>query len=438
MPINILMPALSPTMTEGTLAKWLKTEGDSVESGDVIAEIETDKATMEVEAVDDGVIGKIIVQAGTEHVAVNDTIAVLLEEGETDTDIGAAETSDATVQADTPKVPLSLDSQKIEKTQKTDSSVMSSSSSGDRVFASPLAKRIAKDKGIDLSTIKGTGPKGRIIKADVEGFDSKALTVQKDISSSSSQSASSSVVQKSSGPDAKALSDMLGMEYDEIPNNNIRKMVASRLSESKQTAPHFYLNIDCELDALLDLRKKINAQADGAYKVSVNDFIIKACALALKDFPDANVAWTDDAILQFKSSDISVAVATDNGLITPIVKSAETKGLRTISEETKDLAGRAREGKLQPHEFQGGTFTVSNLGMFGIKQFSAILNPPQGCILAIGAGVQQPVVKDGALAIATVMSCTLSVDHRSVDGAVGAQFLKYFKQYIENPFGMLV
>jgi pyruvate dehydrogenase E2 component (dihydrolipoamide acetyltransferase) len=301
--------------------------------------------------------------------------------------------------------------------------------SGTRVFASPLARRIAAEKGVDLSGIKGTGPHGRIVKADLE---KSPLPSGKGLGEGAAKPPASS------GINAKKQSELLGMEFTEIPNNNIRRVVASRLLESKQTVPHFYLTIDCLIDDLLAAREKLNADAKGAYKLSVNDFVIKAVAMALKAYPAANVAWTDDAILQYESADISVAVATPNGLITPIVKAAETKGLREISEEVKDLAGRAREGKLKPVEFQGGTFSVSNLGMFGIKDFGAIINPPQACILAVGAGIQQPVVKDGQLAIGTVMSVTLSVDHRAVDGAVGAEFLQYFKRFIENPVSMLV
>ncbi len=299
--------------------------------------------------------------------------------------------------------------------------------SEDRIFASPLARRIAADKGIDLSSIHGTGPHGRVVKSDLnktpspqrgEGRGEGAL--------------------RSEGIDAKKQSNLLGMSYTEIPNNSIRKIVASRLLESKQTVPHFYLTIDCRIDDLLAAREKLNADAKGVYKLSVNDFVIKACAMALKAYPAANVSWTDHAILQYDHADISVAVATPNGLMTPIIKAAEEKGLRQISEEVKDLASRAREGKLKPVEFQGGTFSVSNLGMYGIKDFGAIINPPQACILAVGAGIQQPIVIDGQLAVGTVMSCTLSVDHRAVDGAVGAEYLQFFKRYIENPVAMLV
>ena len=437
MPIKVTMPALSPTMTDGTLASWLKAEGDTVEAGDVIAEIETDKATMEVESVDEGILGKILIQAGTEGVPVNEVIAVLLEDGE---DAGAidgflandngAPAAAPTATEEAASAPASTEA------PTTAPAAAPVASSGDRVFASPLAKRIAKDKGIDLATIKGSGPRGRIVKADVENAQPGAAPAA--TQGTSAPAATPAAKPAPTGPDAKALADMLGMEYEEIPNNNIKKVTAQRLSESKQTIPHFYLTVECELDGLLATRKELNAQADGAYKLSVNDFVIKAAAMALKAYPAANVAWTDDAVLQFKHADISVAVATPTGLITPIVKAAEEKGLSTISGEMKDLAGRAREGKLKPHEFQGGTFSISNLGMFGVKDFAAIVNPPQSCILAVGGGVQKPVVVDGEVQIRTVMSVTLSTDHRSVDGAVGAEFLQYFKKYIENPMSMLL
>ncbi len=416
MPINILMPALSPTMTEGTLAKWLKAEGDKVKAGDVIAEIETDKATMEVEAVDEGTIGKILVAAGTANVAVNAPIAVLLEDGESAADISKAPASPAPAQKTVTveqHAPAAAPQKTVERT-------------GDRVFATPLARRIAQQKNIDLKALKGSGPHGRIVKDDV--INVKPVTT----------TAPSSAPVMSSGPNAKTLAQQLGMNFTELPNNNIKKVVARRLLESKQTVPHFYLTIDCRIDELLKARQRLNDEAKGAFKLSVNDFVIKAAAMALKAYPAANVAWTDDAVLQYEHADVSVAVATPNGLITPIIKKAETKGLKQISSEMKDLAARARDGKLKPEEFQGGTFSVSNLGMFGIKNFGAIINPPQACILAVGAGIEQPVVIDGMLAVGTVMSCTLSVDHRAVDGAVGAEYLQIFKSYIENPVAMLV
>jgi pyruvate dehydrogenase E2 component (dihydrolipoamide acetyltransferase) len=419
MPVNILMPALSPTMTEGTLAKWIKKEGDVVKAGQVIAEIETDKATMEVEAVDEGILGKILVQSGTANVAVNTPIAVLLEEGEDSSAISSAPAPKAVpVQTAAPTVAPSVSAPTV---------THSVSNTGDRVFASPLARRIAEQKNIDLKSVKGTGPHGRIVKEDVDNAKTGAVApVPK-----------TSTAPASSGPDAKQLADMLGMEYTEIPNNNIKKVTARRLTEAKQTIPHFYLSVDCVLDKLLAARAQMNDAADGAYKLSVNDFIIKANAMALKAYPAANTSWTDDAVLQYQHADISIAVATPNGLITPIIKKAETKTLSEISNEMKDLAKRAKEGKLKPVEFQGGTFSISNLGMFGVKNFQAIVNPPQSCIMAVGAGEERVVVENGQMVVRTVMTVTLSTDHRSVDGAVGAEYLQHFKKFIENPVLML-
>ncbi len=429
MPTEILMPALSPTMEEGKLAKWIKKEGDSVEPGDVIAEIETDKATMEVEAVDEGVIGKILIDEGTDGVKVNAAIALLLEDGEDKSALdgykagGKGEDKEEEKSSDTK--PSS--SNKESKSQSSSSSSVlkenKSQNNDGRIFASPLAKRIAEQKGLDLSQIKGSGPNGRIVKADVEAA-----------STDGQGNAQQASVTKGSGTH---LADKLGMEYELVPNNNIKKVTAKRLTEAKQTVPHFYLSVDCQLDTLLAARKQINDAANGEYKLSVNDFIIKAVAQALQSYPAANTSWSEEGILQFKHSDVSVAVATPDGLITPIIKRAEEKSLRQISDEMKDLAGRARENKLKPEEFQGGTFSISNLGMFGVKEFSAIINPPQSCILAVGAGEQRPVVENGDLVIRTVMTVTLSTDHRSVDGAVGAEYLQHFKRYIENPVMML-
>ncbi len=423
MPINILMPALSPTMTEGTLAKWLKKEGDTIKAGEVIAEIETDKATMEVEAVDEGKLGKILIAAGTANVAVNAPIAVLLEDGEDASAISAAPTAAAPKAASAASAPSPVSAA---PTSAAPAALVAAS--GTRVFASPLARRIAEQKGVDLKSVTGTGPHGRIVKSDVE--NAKAGGPAPATKSASSAPASS-------GPDAKALADMLGMEYTEIPNNNIKKVTARRLTEAKQTIPHFYLSVDCVLDNLLAARVAMNEAADGAYKLSVNDFIIKANAMALKAYPPANVSWTDDAVLQYKHADISIAVATPNGLITPIIKAAETKSISEISNEMKDLAKRAKEGKLKPVEFQGGSFSISNLGMFGVKNFQAIVNPPQSCIMAVGAGEERVVVENGQMVVRTVMTVTLSTDHRSVDGAVGAEYLQYFKRFIENPVMML-
>jgi pyruvate dehydrogenase E2 component (dihydrolipoamide acetyltransferase) len=425
MPIKVFMPALSPTMTEGNLAKWHKKEGDTVKAGDVLAEIETDKATMEVEAVDEGKLGRILVPAGTQAVKVNTMIAVLLEDGENDNAIdvmvkGApAGATPANIMPSTENAAKPVGAPPAAPAQ----AAASVAKTGDRVFATPLAKRIAKDKGINLASLKGTGPNGRIVKADLEGAKGGAV-------------ASSSAAAPQLSGDEKV--NAFGMVYTEIPNNNIKKITAKRLLESKTTVPHFYLTIDCNIDQLLAVRETLNKAGKDKYKLSVNDFVVKACAMALKAYPAANVSWTEAATLQFKHADISVAVATPNGLMTPIVKNAEEKGLAAISGEIKDLAARARDGKLKPEEFQGGTFTVSNLGMFGITNFQAIINPPQSCILAVGAGQERPYVDDGQVKIGNFMSCTLSTDHRTVDGAVGAEFLQFVKRFIENPATMLL
>ena len=426
MPIEILMPALSPTMTEGNLAKWLMNEGDTVAAGDVIAEIETDKATMEVEAVDEGVLGKILVPGGTEGVQVNQPIALLLEEGE---DAGALEGYSAGgAKAPAPAPEKSAEAKTSPTTAPTAPSPAPAADKGARVIASPLARRMAQQASVDLGAVTGTGPQGRIVKADIEGAMAGGAAP--------AAVAAAAPVAAPAGPGARQTADSLGMGYTLQPNSNVRKIIARRLSESKQTVPHFYLTVDCEIDGLLTARKRINEEH--GLKISVNDIVIKAAAMALKKVPAANASWDDEGILLYDRADISVAVATPAGLITPIVKAAESKGLEAISTEMKDLAGRAREGKLKPEEFQGGTFSVSNLGMFGIREFAAIINPPQGCILAVGAGEERAVVRDGQLAVATVMSCTLSVDHRVVDGAVGAEFMATFKRLIENPLAMLL
>jgi pyruvate dehydrogenase E2 component (dihydrolipoamide acetyltransferase) len=437
MPVKILMPALSPTMTEGTLAKWHVKEGDTVESGDVIAEIETDKATMEVEAVDEGKIGKILVAEGSEGVAVNEVIALLLEEGEDESALDGADTSAAGA-APAAEEASEAAPAKSEASEKDSPAPSAPVSTGDRIKASPLARRIAANDGVDLASVTGSGPRGRIVKRDVEAAKSAkpaAKTASEEKTAPSASSAPAKAAPATSGwnPDLTGLP-----EYEEIPNSGMRKTIARRLTESKQQVPHFYLTVDCELDNLLATRKQLNEKAGDGVKISVNDFVIRAVSLALKKVPAANSIWTDKATLQCKKQDISVAVAIDGGLITPVVRDAGSKGLAEISSEMKALAGKARDGKLMPEDYQGGTFSVSNLGMFGIKEFSAIINPPQGCILAVGAGEQRPVVKDGALAIATVMSCTLSVDHRAVDGAVGAQFMAEFKKLIEDPLSMLL
>ncbi len=436
MATTILMPALSPTMTEGKLAQWLKAEGETVSAGDVIAEIETDKATMEVEAVDEGVLGKIVVAAGTDGVAVNSVIAVLLEDGEdlSDVDIAGlaaaaapaspapaspAPASPAPAPAAAP--PVAAPPAPVAAAQAA-LPAAAVAASGTRIFASPLARRIAADAGLDLGHVSGSGPRGRIVKRDVEAAIASGV-------SAAAPAAPAAPV---------AVGAMPGMpDYIAIPNSMMRKTIARRLSESKQQAPHFYLTVDCRLDELLELRKKLNNNATD-FKLSVNDLIIRAAALALKQVPAANASWFEDEIRQWQAVDISVAVAIDGGLITPIIRAAEGKGLKQISAEMKDLAGRARDGKLLPEEYQGGTFSISNLGMFGIKEFAAVINPPQGAILAVGAGEQRPVVNDGELAVATVMSCTLSSDHRVVDGAVGAEFMQAFKLLIEDPLKMLL
>ena len=439
MPVKVLMPALSPTMTEGTLAKWHVKEGDTVESGDVIAEIETDKATMEVEAVDEGKIGKILVAEGSEGVAVNEVIALLLEEDEDESALDGADTSaaGAAPAAEAPSEPASSSAPaQSDAPAKASPAPAAPVSGGDRVKASPLARRIAANDGVDLASVTGSGPRGRIVKRDVEAAKSAKPAAE----SASAEKTAPSAPAAAAAPAASGWNpDLTGLpEYEEIPNSGMRKTIARRLTESKQQVPHFYLTVDCELDNLLATRKQLNEKAGDGVKISVNDFVIRAVSLALKKVPAANSIWTDKATLQCKKQDISVAVAIDGGLITPVVRDAGSKGLAEISSEMKALAGKARDGKLMPEDYQGGTFSVSNLGMFGIKEFSAIINPPQGCILAVGAGEQRPVVKDGALAIASVMSCTLSVDHRAVDGAVGAQFMAEFKKLIEDPLSMLL
>jgi pyruvate dehydrogenase E2 component (dihydrolipoamide acetyltransferase) len=413
MPITILMPALSPTMTEGNLARWLKNEGDSVSPGDIIAEIETDKATMEVESVDEGVLGKILVAEGAEEIAVNTPIAVLLEEGEDSGVLASFETAAAPAAVPPVLEPAPAVAPALQP------ATASAAPTEERVLASPLARRMAKQQGVDLAAVNGTGFDGRIVKADIEAYAGGAPVV-----------ASVEVLGATVAGEAS---------YDLVPANNIRKVVARRLTESKQQVPHFYLTVDCTIDELLKVRTDLNARAkDCEFKISINDMVIKAAAVALMQVPAANASWSDEGIKQYKQADISVAVAINNGLITPIVRNANDKGILAISNEMRDLLVRAREGVLAPEEFQGGTFSISNLGMYGVKDFQAVINPPQGCILAVGIGEQRPVVKGGALAIATVMSCTLSVDHRVVDGAVGAEFLAAFKLLIEGPLGLLL
>ena len=430
MPIQILMPALSPTMTEGNLSRWLKKEGDTVKAGQVLAEIETDKATMEVEAVEEGRILKILIPGGSQAIKVNTPIAILAEEGEEKL------TADAAMASFSKKAPNAASSAPSGKADQGATAPSASNTapqaasqashapqSGERIVASPLAKRMAEQNGVDLRTLQGSGPGGRIVKSDVEG--AKSAGSQRGV-----------VAEPVQGIDARDYANKLGMTYEAKPNSSVRKVIAKRLSESKQLVPHFYLSVDCEMDELLSLRKSLNEVS--SVKVSVNDCVIRAVALALKKVPAANASWTNEAILQYSSIDISIAVASPNGLVTPIIKKADTKSLTEISSEMKDLGIRAREGKLRPEEFLGGGFSISNLGMYGIKEFSAIINPPQSCILAVGAGEQRAVVKNGQLAIATVMTCTLSVDHRSVDGSVGAEFLAAFKPLIEKPYSLVV
>jgi len=436
MPTEILMPALSPTMEEGTLAKWLVKEGDEVSSGDLLAEIETDKATMEFEAVDEGIIGKILVAEGSANVAVNTPIAVLLEDGESADDIGATAAPAASAPS---QEPAATTTEPASSASSAPAPSAPLAATGERIFASPLARRIAADKGLDLSQITGSGPHGRIVKSDVESAEASPKAATASAPSSAAPAAAAS----SSAPTGMATETVLKMyadrEYEELPLDGMRKTIAARLSEAKQTIPHFYLRRDIKLDALLKFRADLNAQlADRNIKLSVNDFIIKACALALQQVPAANAVWAGDRVLQLKPSDVAVAVAIEGGLFTPVLRDAEMKSLSALSAQMKDLAGRARERKLAPHEYQGGSFAISNLGMFGIDNFDAVINPPHGAILAVGAGVKKPVVgKDGELAVATVMSVTLSVDHRVIDGALGAELLNAILENLENPIAML-
>ncbi|MEP2641694.1 pyruvate dehydrogenase complex dihydrolipoamide acetyltransferase [Roseobacter sp.] len=429
MPIEILMPALSPTMEEGILAKWHVKEGDSVSSGDVMAEIETDKATMEFEAVDEGTIGKILISEGTEGVKVNAVIAVLLEDGESADDIGTSSPAPSAA----PAADAGNEVAETASEAPAPAPVAAKQASGTRVFASPLARRIASDKGLDLSAIKGSGPHGRIVKADVEN----ATAAPKAAAANAPTATAPASTPAPSADLVKAMYE--GRDYEEISLNGMRKTIAARLTEAKQSIPHFYLRRDIELDALLKFRADLNKQLEGrGVKLSVNDFIIKACALALQAVPDANAVWAGDRILKLQPSDVAVAVAIEGGLFTPVLKDAEMKSLSALSAEMKDLATRARDRKLAPHEYQGGSFAISNLGMFGIDNFDAVINPPHGAILAVGAGAKKPVVgSDGQLAVATVMSVTLSVDHRVIDGALGAQLLQAIKENLENPMTML-
>ncbi|MBV9860763.1 MAG: pyruvate dehydrogenase complex dihydrolipoamide acetyltransferase [Alphaproteobacteria bacterium] len=493
MPIEILMPALSPTMTEGSLAKWLKKEGDEVRSGDVLAEIETDKATMEVEAADEGRIGKIIVPEGTQGVKVNQPIALLLEEGEDAAALDrAGSQTDRAPEQQSPQRPESSDSPHPGPPQLAGEGTTPAAagappppqagegrgggpgsqapaaqgnghaadpSASDRIFVSPLARRMAQQAGLDLASLRGSGPQGRIVKADIDAALARGGTTAPSARPSAAPAEPKRPEPTPAAPVA-ASAAALGKEqvlalagnppYTEKPHTGMRRVIARRLAEAKQTIPHFYLSVDCEIDELLKTRAALNSKlaagsaepangaGQGGLRISVNDFAIRAAALALRQVPGANASWSEDAILLWDRVDIAVAVALEDGLITPIVKGADQKGLAAIAAETRDLAQRARTGKLKLEEFQGGTFSISNLGMYGIRQFEAVINPPHGGILAVGAGEQRAVVRNGELAVATVMTCTLSCDHRVVDGAVGAQFLAAFKRLVEDPLTMLL
>ena len=434
MPIPVTMPALSPTMEEGTLAKWSVKEGDKVGPGDVIAEIETDKATMEVEAVDEGTVGQLLVDEGTEGVPVNKVIAVLLEEGE---DKSALKDFDPEAASPAPKKAAEEKSEPKEKKEvKAEEKPAAKPAAkkeeaapekpdGKRIFASPLAKRIAEDKGIDLAALSGSGPRGRIVKKDVE----EAKPGTKAPAAAGGPNLTPSV-------DPRAFFEK--GTYDEVPMDKMRKTIARRLTQSKQEIPHYYLTIDCEIDELLRVRKELNERAPEGVKLSVNDFLIRAAALALKKVPEVNASFAGDSLLMHKHANVGIAVAIEGGLITPIIGKADEKGLAAISNEAKDLAARARDRKLKPQEYEGGGFSISNLGMYGIKNFTAVINPPQSAILAVGAGEKRAVVKGDELVAATMMTCTMSCDHRVIDGALGARFLEAFKGFVEFPATMLM
>jgi pyruvate dehydrogenase E2 component (dihydrolipoamide acetyltransferase) len=429
MATEILMPALSPTMEEGTLAKWLVKEGDVVRSGQILAEIETDKATMEFEAVDEGIVGKLLVAEGTAGVKVNTPIAILVEDGET---VGTAPAPTKPVAA-TAAAPVPAPVAAASPTAPTPTGV--------RVFASPLARRIAAEKGLDLTTVAGSGPHGRIVKADVAGLARPASIAAAPVAAAAPMAQQTpSLPSVATSATAEAVARMFAdRNYEVVQLDGMRKTIATRLTEAKQTIPHFYLRRSVQLDALLAFRETLNKQLESrSIKLSVNDFIIKACALALQQVPDANAVWAGDRIFRLKPSDVAVAVAIEGGLFTPVLRDAHQKSISTLSAEMKDLAARARTRKLAPHEYQGGSFAISNLGMFGIENFDAVINPPHGSILAVGAGLKTPVVaKDGTITVATVMSMTLSVDHRVIDGALGAEFLKAIIENLENPVAML-
>jgi pyruvate dehydrogenase E2 component (dihydrolipoamide acetyltransferase) len=446
MATEILMPALSPTMEEGTLAKWLKSEGDRVEPGDLLAEIETDKATMEFEAIEEGVLGRILVAEGTEGVKVNTPIAVILEEGEDASALPAKpsgngqaapepQQAEAAEPAPEPAAPAP-ETESGAAAAATPAPAAPRAEDGSRIFASPLARRIATERGIDLRQVKGSGPHGRIVKADVE----KAEPAAAEAPTEAPAAPAAERPAPPAGPDFDAVAKIYAdRETEEVRLDGMRRTIAARLAEAKQTIPHFYLRRDIRLDALLDLRKRMNARAEArGVKLSVNDYIIKACALALQEVPEANAVWAGDRILKLRPSDVAVAVAVEGGLFTPVIRDAHAKTLSTISEEMRDLAERARARKLSPQEYQGGAFAISNLGMYGIDSFDAVINPPHGSILAVGAGVERPVAEEGRVALATVMTVTLSVDHRVIDGALGARFLDAVHGLIEDPMTMLI
>ncbi|MEI6798006.1 MAG: pyruvate dehydrogenase complex dihydrolipoamide acetyltransferase [Pseudomonadota bacterium] len=426
MAVEILMPALSPTMEEGTLAKWLVKAGDKVKSGQIIAEIETDKATMEFEAVDEGTISQLLVPAGTAGVKVNTPIAVIVEEGESLSSPPKAAVAVAAPVATPMAVASPIAAPAAAKPQ------------GARVFASPLARRIALEKGLDLTAVAGSGPHGRIVKADVEGAQTPAPAKAAPAPAPAAVAAA-----KASMPNGMSAETVMKIyadrAYTEVTLDGMRRTIAARLTEAKQTIPHFYLRREVRLDALMAFREQLNKGLESrGIKLSVNDFIIKACALALQAVPNANAVWAGDRILKLKPSDVAVAVAVDGGLFTPVLRDADSKTLSALSTEMKDLAARAKTKKLAPHEYQGGSFAISNLGMMGVENFDAVINPPHGAILAVGAGIKKPVVlKDNSIGVATVMSMTLSVDHRVIDGALGAEFLKVVVELLENPIAML-
>jgi pyruvate dehydrogenase E2 component (dihydrolipoamide acetyltransferase) len=428
MPIKILMPTLSPTMTEGNLTLWVKSEGDRVSPGDVIAEIETDKATMELETVDEGILAKILISEGTEEIPVNTPIAIILEEGETQSDLEGMDininkvesTTDTKAVEDADVISDNLANPMQDEALNSDVNNRSRNvDTQERIKSSPLARRMAEQQKIDLALVNGSGPNGRIIRADIEAFSLPDIPVVKN--------------------DIPQVYKEDYSDYEILPINNIRKVVARRLTEAKQEVPHFYLTVDCEIDNLLNVRDDLNSRAkNNEFKISINDMIIKACAVALMQVPAANASWSEEGIKIYKNANISVAVAINDGLITPIINNANSKGLMTISNEMKELVTQAQDGTLTPDQYQGGTFSISNLGMYGVKNFQAIINPPQGCILAVGKIEKKPVVKNDEITIASIMSATLSVDHRVVDGAIGAQFLNSIKTLIEDPLGMLL